>query len=418
MKAEMRKTIEFWMAFAKKPIDGLVVRGSYYKDLTSKNILAYIGVRRSGKTVIAVTCGLSKEERMFYMNFEDPFFITNNKVEILEKLIDMYVEIYGHEPRLLVFDEIHNIENWERWARKIVESRSYKLILTGSSSRLLASEISTALTGRCLKQTVWPLSFKEWLNFSPDKAATEYEYLSRLRRYFEWGGFPAIALEPDEKKKREILQNYLQDIIYKDIVNRHEIRNTHALNQIVRYYFANVSCSHSATKVKNAFSLNLETVQEYSAYLNYTFLFFYVNRYHPNLKVQARDPRKLYAVDTGLRNANTFSASGDIGRLAENAVYIELRRRGAEIYYYSGKGEVDFITVEGNAPVGATQVCYDEMENALTYNREVRALINCLKELKLKEGLILTENRHETLKEDGLVIRFIPLFKWLLQCNS
>lgn len=116
-------------------------------------------------------------------------------------------------------------------------------------------------------------------------------------------------------------------------------------------------------------------MQEYSAYLNAAFLFFYVNRYHPNLKVQARDPRKLYVVDTGLRNANTFSASGDIGRLAENAVYVELRRRGGEMYYYSAKGEVDFITVEGNAPTGAIQVCYDNMENAATYNREVRALV-------------------------------------------
>ena len=410
----MRKTIEYWMAFAKKPVEGLVERESYYKNLTSKNILAYIGVRRCGKTVIAVTCGRSKEERMFYLNFEDPFFITNNKVEILEKIVDMFVEIYGHEPRLLVFDEIHNIENWERWARKIVESRRYKMILTGSSSRLLASDISTALTGRCLKQAVWPLSFKEWLNFMPQKSVTEYEYLAQLRQYFKWGGFPAIALEPDEKIKREILLNYLQDIIYKDIVNRHEVRNTHALNQIVQYYFVNISSSHSFTKVKNAFSLNLETVQEYSAYLNDTFLFFYVNRYHPNLKVQARDPHKLYAVDTGLRNANTFSASADMGRLAENAVYIELRRRGAEMYYYSEKGEVDFITVQGNAPAGAIQVCYDNMENTGTYNREVRALISCLKDLKLKEGLILTENRHETLKEDGLIIKFVPLFKWLL----
>lgn len=415
MKAEMRKTIEFWMAFAKKPVDGLVERKSYYKDLTSKNILAYIGVRRCGKTVIAVTCGGSIEERMFYMNFEDPFFVTNDNVEILEKLVDMFVEIYGHEPGLLVFDEIHNIENWERWARKTVESRRYKMILTGSSSRMLASDISTALTGRCLKQTVWPLSFKEWLDFLPEKAATEYEYLARLRRYLKWGGFPAIALEPDEKIKREILLNYLQDIVYKDVVNRYEIRNAHALNQIVQYYFANISCLHSFTKVKNAFSLNLETVQEYSACLNTAFLFFYVNRYHPNLKVQARDPRKLYVVDTGLRNANTFSASGDIGRLAENAVYVELRRRGGEMYYYSEKGEVDFITVKGNAPAGAIQVCYDNMDNAVTYNREVRALVNCLKDLKLKEGLILTENRHETLKEDGLVIKFIPLFKWLLE---
>jgi len=255
MKAEMRKTIEFWTAFSKKPVENLIERKSYYKELTSKNILAYIGVRRCGKTVIAVThCG-SVEERMFYMNFEDPFFVMHDNVEILEKLVDMFVEIYEHEPSLLVFDEIHNIKNWERWARKTVESRRYKMILTGSSSQMLASDVSTALTGRCLKQTVWPLSFKESLDFFPEKAATDYEYLARLRQYLKWGGFPAITLEPDEKMKREILLNYLQDIVYKDIVGRYEIRNVYSLNHIVQYYFANISCLHSFTKVKNAFSL-------------------------------------------------------------------------------------------------------------------------------------------------------------------
>lgn len=415
MKAEMRKTIEYWAAFAKKPVDILIERKSYYREVNAKNILAYIGVRRCGKTVIAVTCGGNMEERMFYMNFEDPFFVTHDDVDVLEKLVDMFVEIYGREPGLLVFDEIHNISNWERWARKTVESRRYKMILTGSSSQMLASDVSTALTGRCLKQTVWPLSFKESLDLFPEKAATEYECLARLKAYLKWGGFPAVALEPDEKTKREILLNYLQDIVYKDIVRKHQIRNVHSLNQIVQYYFANISCPHSFTKVKNAFSLNLETVQEYSAALNAAFLFFYVNRYHPNLKVQARDPRKLYAVDTGLRNANTFSASADIGRLAENAVYVELRRRGGEMYYYSENGEVDFITVEGNAPTGAIQVCYDNMEAETTYKREVGGLIGCLKALKLREGLILTENRQETLREGGLTIKFVPLFKWLLE---
>jgi hypothetical protein len=414
MKDELRKIIEFWSAFVQKERNVLLPRESYSHAVSDKHALVYLGVRRSGKTVITCANAFQQVKQFFYMNFEDPFFITHSDIDVFELLLEVYIELYGHEPQLLAWDEIQNIPNWERWVRKTIDTRRYRLVLTGSSAKLLSSEIATALTGRTISRVVWPLSFSEFLRFHHYKPATDYEKLSRLKQYFSQGGFPAVVLEKDSTTRVELLKQYLQDILYKDIVARHQIRNVTALNQIVQYYLANLSSLHSYTRIKNAFSLNIETVQEYSAYLKEAFLFFPVQRYHPNLKTQARDPFKLYTVDTGLRTANAFAMTPDIGKLAENVVFIELKRRGSDVYYFKEDLEVDFILRENNQATGAIQVCYDNLSAPETYRREVNGLLSALHALHLSEGLILTENRLETLTLENKKIRMIPMFRWLL----
>ena len=165
MRNELRKVIEFWDTFVRKEHKTLLPRESYFHKVSDKHALVYLGVRRSGKTVITYANAVSHSKRVFYMNFEDPFFVTHSNLEVLELLIEVYIELHGQEPLLLAWDEIQNIPNWERWIRKTIDTHRYQLILTGSSAKLLSSEIATSLTGRTILRVVWPLSFSEFLRF-------------------------------------------------------------------------------------------------------------------------------------------------------------------------------------------------------------------------------------------------------------
>lgn len=383
-----------------------------------KLALAVIGVRRSGKTYATASLANTLSKNACYMNFEDPLFSENVSVKILDELISVYTEFQKKSPELLFFDEIHNIAGWERWIRKMIDLQQYKIILTGSSAKMLSSELATSLTGRCLSQAIWPLSFREFLQFNNRNCRNADEFLGALRDYMQWGGFPEAVLCSDEDQKKKILQQYLTDILYRDIIHRNEIRNPRHLEQLVRFYLTNISSLHSYNSVKNAFGINVETVRDYTRFCEDAFLLFEVNRFHPNLKVQSRDAKKIYVVDTGLRNVNASSPETDSGKLVENIAYLELRRRGKEVTYFKEKGEVDFLITEFGKPVGAVQVCSDDLMNEKTWERETSSLLECLKHLKLKEGMILTLKREENLTLEGKKIALKPLYQWLLEVDT
>lgn len=411
-RAKIKESLDAWMDWYKKAHAGLF-RRNLKITLPQNNALVLTGVRRSGKTFTAVE--ISKKEETLYFNFEDPITYIDNKVNNLDEIISVFTEYSRQEPKLIILDEIQNISGWEKWVRKAIDTNKYKLILTGSSAKLLSSEISTAISGRCVEQNIWPLSFIEYLTFSQKKCNTANEYIGELREYLQWGGFPAVTLATTKGEKEVLLKQYLNDILYKDVINRHEIRNQKTLRQLTIFYFTNISSLHSYSSIKNAFNINATTANEYTQYLSEAFLFFEINRYHPNLKVQIRDSKKIYAIDNGMRNLHSFTANEDIGKLAENAAFIELLRRGSEITYFKEKGEVDFLIVKNGRPVTAIQVCYSNLDDKETETREVNSLLECLAETKLQEGIILTFNREEVRKINDKTIKFVPLYKWLLQ---
>lgn len=411
-RSDIKEVIDAWQEWLHQTRETLIPREQSI-PIPEKLALAIIGARRSGKSFAAASNLLNRKEDAFYMNFEDPFFIGNNRVEILDQLISVFTEHTGKTPRLLLFDEIQNISGWERWVRKMVDLKKFRLVLTGSSALMLSSEIATSLTGRCLTSIVWPLSFREYRTFAKKTCRTTDEHLACLRSYMMEGGFPEVALTPSPEEKTRLLKQYLTDILYKDIIKRHEIRTPRYLEQLVSYYLTNISCSHSYNSVRKAFGLNVETAREYTHALQDAFLIFEVNRYHPNLKVQARDSKKIYAIDTGLRNSNVFSPSDDLGKLAENIVYLELRRRGEEIWYFNNRGEVDFFVTRSGKPKGALQVCYDDLEDKATWERETSSLVECLEETKLDQGTLTTLKREETIRIQKKEIHFVPLYKWL-----
>lgn len=417
LRADLKKVIDTWQDW-KARTDRIRRPRAIRPMLPKENALALIGVRRCGKTFIATELLCSEEkEPSLYMNFEDPLFVKNNEVRILDELISVYTEFSQVAPQILLFDEIHNIENWERWARKIIDLQQTRLIVTGSSAKMLSSDLATSLTGRSVTETVWPLSFSEFLQFSEKNPRNENEHLGALREYMHLGGFPQIVLSENEEEKEKLLKQYFNDILYNDVIKRNQIRSADKLEKLARFYLSNSAALHSCNSVRKAFGVSVDMAIDYTRFLQEAFLIFQMNRYHPNLKTQLRDSKKIYAVDTGLRNQNAFAPNPDFGKLTENIVYLEIRRRGKEPYYFQENGEVDFLITDNGKPIEAIQVCYDNLEDPKTYDREYRSLLEGLQATGLDEGLILTKSREERTKREGKNIIFMPLYKWLLSMD-
>ena len=411
-RGELKKALQDWQQWLNKNSHLIILRSSLLnqqKDLC----LALTGVRRSGKSSMTVQLALGRLKETFFFNFEDPIFFPGASVEVLDQLLSLYEEETGKMPKLVILDEIQNVQGWERWVRKAIDLGHYQIVITGSSSHLLSSEIATAISGRVIEQTIWPLSLSEYLIFLGKTPSTKGAWLRALENYLRWGGFPKIILTPDENDRIILLKQYLSDIVLRDVVARHSIKNQKALHQIVSFYLTGLSCLHSYNSLRKAFEISIELASTLTGYLTQAFLVFEMSRYHPNLKVQARDPKKIYVIDTGLRTVSLQSDREDWGRLAENAVYLELRRRGKQAFYYKQAQEVDFVITELGKPIDAIQVCYSDLEDQETRNREINALLECLQTLELPSGKILTLSLEDMFFKEGKAIHLIPLYQWL-----
>lgn len=414
-KALLKQSIDEWSMSYRIDRKRLIPRKAI--SLTSQKMAtALVGVRRCGKSFSAIE--LSKklpEEEVLYYNFEDPLFYIEPTVEKLKTLLNVAIEFSETSIKMLILDEIQNVDGWERWLRKLIDQKRYEILVTGSSAKLLSSELSTALSGRCLQYEIWPLSYAEYLKFAAKKPARAAEHISALRAYMTWGGFPEVVLSSTAEIRKKILRQYLTDIVLKDIISRHQIRNKRALDLLIAYYFSNPSSLHSYNALKNAFSLSLDVVADYTRALSEAFIVFEVARYHPNLKVQSRDPKKVYLIDPGLRKAGNRSVHDDTGKILENLVYLQLRRKGVDVFYYKEKQEVDFLVTENGKPVQAIQVCSADLKDSSTRKREVGALLECMENLKLKSSTLISFDREENIKlEKGKTIKVVPAYSWLL----
>ncbi|MBU3897139.1 MAG: ATP-binding protein [Nanoarchaeota archaeon] len=397
--------------------------------LNKRHILAITGVRRSGKTTIMhqlmdylIKSNIPKEN-IIYFNFDNKKLYPLNGDE-LDIFLDTYMEEFSVSKKhklYLFLDEIQNIPNWERWIKGIYDTKTnIKFIISGSSATLLSSELSTLLTGRNLKFEVFPFSFFEYLKYKKlaYQSLNELKFSSKkiplkklFKEYIEYGGFPEVF---DYKKKKYLLQSYYEDIILKDVVKRFEIESSKTIEDLASVLMANISNLISYNKLKDTLDSSVNTVKNYMKYLETAYLFFEMNIFSYSMKKQIVNQRKVYCIDTGLRNVVSFRFSEDIGRIVENIVFIELKRRDKEIYYWKDKNEVDFIVKEGLKPKQLIQVCWD-VSDKKTKQREIDGLLEAMKKFKLRKGLIITEDYEKEEKVDNKTIKYIPLWKWLLE---
>ena len=408
-------------------------RDEYLKQLVEysrqEEVVAIVGVRRAGKSYLMRQCikelikNGAKPEETLYINFEEPLFKNYLNLDFLVKCYEAYREIVNPEGYAFLFlDEIQNIPGWEKFVRGLMEKREAKLYVSGSSAQLLSAEFATVLAGRQITLEVYPLSFREFLTFRGVKIDSKLDVLKRsrrirgyLREYLEYGGFPRVVLSEGNYKK-EILKEYFNTILLRDIVLRFRVENVKQLEALAVYLLTNISNRITYNKLKNMLKflgtkMSLDSVVRYMDFLKKAFFIFEVNAASYKAKEIIQKPRKVYAIDTGLRNTASVRFSEDIGRLAENAVFLELKRRGNDIYYYSKNKECDFVVKKDMKFIHALQVCWSVEE--ATKKREVNGLTEALEELHLRDGTIITGDYEDKVEVDGKNIFFIPMWKWL-----
>jgi predicted AAA+ superfamily ATPase len=396
--------------------------------LDAGKIISLIGVRRSGKThvlysIINKIRKTADPKNIVYINFEDdrlfPLVLKD-----LNTLLDAYYEMYPdkkNEKVYFLFDEIQNVQNWEKFIRRLYDTENCAIFITGSSAKLLSKEIATALRGRTLSYEVFPLSFSEFLRFKgikPDihSSKSQARIKNVLADCLIRGGFPEI-INYDQAVFMKTLQEYIDLIMYRDVVERYSISNTFLLKRLIKFCYTNISTLVSFNKLYNDFkseglSISRNTVYEYISYLEDAYALFTVPIYAKSVREQWRNPRKIYSVDVGFKTAMDYPLSMDIGRVFENIVFLELRRKTEKIYYFKGKQEVDFYYTLGGKE-HLLNVSY-EMESQETREREIRGLVEAMKRLSLKEGTVVTSEQKELIKTEAGEINVIPLWQWLL----
>lgn len=402
----------------------------YKRKLTipeTQKVISLIGLRRAGKTFYfyQLINNLIEDSinpsQILYINFEDDRILPLN-VKELNTILEAYYELYPEntgETLYLFFDEIQNIDNWELFIRRVHDKKNARIYITGSSSKLLSKEIATSLRGRTLSYYLFPLSFKEFLRFRQVTLNKDFEYTDArfkvkklFSEYLVGGGFPEVVLEAEELRQ-DILRNYFEMFIYRDLVERFSIRNTSLLKSLVKFLITNIGTTFSVNSfyrtIKKDMPVGKDTLMEYLSYLEDINLVYLVPIFSYSLKKQQVNPRKVYCIDNGLRNAVSFMFSKDEGRLAENLVFLELKRRSKEPYYWKNKGEVDFVIKDRDSSFTAINVSYtDEIDE-----RETKALLEFADEFspKVKELILLTKDLEKT---EGR-IKIIPLWKWLIR---
>ena len=395
----------------------------------SKEIIVIQGIRRSGKSTIArqyiqkIINKKTNPKKTLIVNFEDPR-LRNLSLDLMNKIYAVYCEDVSEEGgNYIVLDEIQNIDGWEKFARYLYEIKKENVFITGSSSKLLSGEYATVLAGRHLGFNIFPLSFREFLMFNGFETLDKLQIAGKKNKikklfggYMENGGFPKIVLTSLDQNKKDIAKSYFDSIIIKDIINRHNISEKQILEELAKYYLSGISSLQSFNRLKDVFNVSLDTIQRFSYYLEEVYLLYFVKMFDYSVKKQILNPKKVYCIDTGLRNAVCFKFRENLGQLYENMVFIELKRRGKEIYYWkdSKQKECDFVIKEGLKITEAIQVCYNT-ENPDTKKREINGLLAAMNEFDLNSGLIITEDFEDRQRIDGKSIRFIPLWKWLIE---
>ncbi|WP_297470415.1 ATP-binding protein [Thermococcus sp.] len=410
-----------------------VMREEYVSRIEKKlshGAVALIGTRRAGKTTLAglfltklVGAGKSPEGTL-YVNLEDPRFSPYLTPELLEEVFSAYrTYVYDGEGPVVVLDEVQNVPGWEKWVRKVLDLGEARIIVTGSTSSLLRSELSTLLTGRVFTVEVFPLNFREFLTFKG--LPTEMKALlgrkrkveALLREYLEFGGFPQVVLMEDKSLKNELLRELFEGIILRDIVYRHGFRDARAVRIVAEIAMSRFSSLISVSRLRNEIAgivgrkVSPNFVDAVLDAMDEAYLSFRVPILSPKVKDSMRYPKKLYAIDTGIANVVGIRFTENVGRLAENAVARHLRQNFGEVYYYRGRGEVDFVVKEGLRVTRAIQVTWDIDES---WEREVEGLLEAMDVFDLKEGTIVTGWRSCEEKFGEKTVRCVPLWRFLV----
>ena len=387
-EATIIEILKKWNPWERK-LDFGVKRPYYIKKIypyfERKEVLVLKGIRRSGKSTLMkqlireLIKNRVDKKQVLYLNLDDYNLANDLKISLFEDVLNAYIKYSGNKNKIYFFiDEIQKIDGWEKWIRtKYDLNENIKFTISGSTASLLSKKLSTLLTGRNLSFKIMPLSFKEFTEFKKD---------GLLEEYLKFGGFPEVVLEKSEDKKLFILHQYFEDIIYKDIVERYNIRNAKQLVELARYFVSASGSKASFNKLSNVFGLSNDTLALYVSYMIDAYLLFEVTYFSFSAKIKHDVTKlsKLYALDNGLINVVSVKYSKSLGQMFENTVLVKLVESFDEVSYWSElKSEIDFIA--GRIAINVTAT--DEIPD-----REFKGLNDFNKKHKNFSNLLITPN--------------------------
>jgi hypothetical protein len=373
------------------------------------------GLRRAGKsTLLAQMAHLLGENQFYYINFEDDRFL-GFQAEDATDLHQNLMELFG-ERKIFVIDEVQNVTGWEHFVRRFMDM-GFKFYITGSNASLLSKELGTRLTGRYVPIELLPFSFKEFMRFRdevvPDlnrmTTADHARLQNSLQSYLQLGGIPDALKYP----QLPLLRTLYDDVLYRDIATRYRLDAVTIIKELAFYLMSNPASLISFNKLKERFQVgSVNTIKSYIGYMENSWLFFTLNVYDYSVKRQQIAPKKIYSIDTGLANAVGFGFSPNTGKFLENLIYLALRRKTKDIYYFSSPGgyEVDFYLPQKQQLIQVTQ----NLDHPAVRDREFRALQDAMQSVKVQSALILTDSNAEPVEINGIPVEIQSAAEWLL----
>ncbi|BDC17340.1 AAA family ATPase [Acidianus sp. HS-5] len=384
------------------------IRSDISRYFSIPNVLAILGVRRSGKSTLSLLFMKKLKVKFVYLNFDDEslYGISSKDLRSLEQAV---YEVYGSDVNYFVLDEIHNVKGWELFVSRLRETK--RIIVTGSNSKMLSGELATALTGRHSDLVLFPFSFREYLRFKgegeelPLSTRRIAEVKRELDKYLEEGGFPeALVIGKDQI---DIIYN---DILFKDIIFRYKVKEMGKFKDFAKSLVLYYSTEVSLSRIANTISIDKKTVDQWAYGLENAYLVYFLPRYGERPRERLTFSKKVYLVDPGIISRIAIKAK-DKGRLIENVVFLKLARdnqlRG--LYYIKGNNfEVDFYD-EVNSRLVQVTYSSDKVEE-----REINGLLKADELVKAKERIIVTYDVEGVEEVNGKEVKMIPLYKFLL----
>jgi predicted AAA+ superfamily ATPase len=357
------------------------------------------GVRRCGKSTLARQY-LKSTSPLYYLNFED-INLSNFELSDFSKLDELFPKILGNNG-CFFFDEIQIVPEWERYIRQLTD-RGDRAVITGSNAAMLSKELGTRLTGRQLSTELYPFSYMEFLLLR--KMGNSPESFSK---YLEKGGFPEYLKTDDP----EILSNLFQDIFYRDIMHRNELRSESAVKNLLHYAISNIGKVTSYNNLKNLIGVgSVNSVSQFINHFELAYVLFEHRKFDYSLRKQMVNPKKLYCVDNGLIAQNAFTFSENKGRMLENTVFLHLKRSGHKIFYHKDKQECDFLVYKGSKITDAIQVCFELHDE--NQEREIKGIEEAMHIHSLNQGTIVTFNEEDVIHSGNKTIKIVPAWKWM-----
>jgi predicted AAA+ superfamily ATPase len=398
--------------------------------VNTSDVIVLMGPRRAGKSTILyqVIDHLEKSgtdpKAILHINFEEPLLAAQLELSLLDKLYDIYrAEVYPTGKAYIFLDEIQNIPGWERWVRARNETEDIKIFVTGSSSQLMSRELGTLLTGRHIGFEIFPLNFFEFLSFikvslpeKPWSFTTPPEIEYALLQYCRYGGYPEVVLSDSEQRREMLLSQYFEDMLFKDVALRHNIRDLHTLRNLAIHLFGQTSSLLTFNRLANLFSVSTDLIKTYCHYFQEAYLLDLIPFFSLKVAERNRNPQKMHVIDLGLRNRFHVSGSPDKGKLIETLVYNHLRSNTDKaLYYWKNNGEIDFLTHQGNQVHQLIQVMHDGVTEKPVFEREIKALEEAREKFPGAKGLLVINKIPRTWVAPKISgIEFVSLWHFIL----